>query len=72
MGGNLTIPIRTKQEDFAKNLAGTPWGMALYHPILLREREGVGDIGFFNEDGKWIVVCNAFDSAVCLIQYRFS
>jgi hypothetical protein len=41
--------------------------MALYHPILSREKEGVGDVGFFDADGKWIAICNAFDTEVHLI-----
>jgi hypothetical protein len=71
MGTNLTIPVRPKQERYAKNLAGTPMGMALYHPILMREREGVGDVGFFDEDGKWIAICNAFDTGVHMIHTRY-
>jgi hypothetical protein len=64
MGAGLATPIRTKQEAFAENLAGTPMGMALYHPLLSREKEGVGDVGFFDADGKWIAICNAFDAEV--------
>jgi hypothetical protein len=64
MGGHLSVSFRSKQEAFAKNLAGTPLGTAIYHPIPWREKEGVGDIGFFDGDGKWIAVCNAFDAKV--------
>lgn len=64
MGGNLSVSFRSKQETFAKNLAGTPLGTAIYHPILWQEKGSVGDIGFFDRDGKWITVCNAFDPEV--------
>jgi len=58
------LPLPSKQEGYARNLNGTPFGTALYHPIPLQEKEGVGDIGFWDGDGKWIAVCNAFDSEV--------
>jgi len=72
MGTNLSVELPSKQEGFAKNLAGTPLGTALYHPIPLRENEGVGDIGFWDRDGKWIAVCNAFDSEVSLPYHLIS
>lgn len=65
MGNNLSIELRSKQEGFAENLAGTPWGTALYHPIPFREMEGVGDVGFWSlAEGQWITICNAFDREV--------
>ena len=64
MGSNISLPLPSKQEGYARNLNGTPFGTALYHPIPLQEQEGVGDIGFWDGDGKWIAVCNAFDSEV--------
>jgi hypothetical protein len=64
MGSNISLSLPSKQEGYARNLNGTPFGTALYHPIPLQEKEGVGDIGFWDGDGKWIAVCNAFDSEV--------
>ena len=64
MGNNSSVELRSKQEGFAENLAGTPWGTALYHPIPFREMEGVGDIGIWDAQGEWIAVCNAFDREV--------
>jgi hypothetical protein len=71
MGGNLSVSPRSKQEAFAQNLTGTPLGTAIYHPILWREQDGVGDIGFFDGDGKWIAVCNAFDVEVHAIPISY-
>jgi hypothetical protein len=64
MGANLSVEVSSKQGRFAKNLSGTDWGTALYHPIPFREKEAVGDIGFWDAEGQWTAVCNAFDSQV--------
>ena len=64
MGNNISLGVPSKQEGFARNLGGTRLGTALYHPLPLRDKEGVGDIGFWDGNGKWIAVCNAFHSEV--------
>lgn len=39
---------------YAKDLAGTPVGTAVYHPIEMRAFSArVGDIAFFDENGKY-------------------
>jgi hypothetical protein len=57
---------RSKQDIFAENLKGDPMGMALFYPLPLRPgiRDGgnVGDIAFFNSDGHYLWVSNAFCS----------
>jgi hypothetical protein len=57
---------RSKQDIFAENLKGDPMGMALFYPLPLRPgiRDGgnVGDIAFFNNDGHYLWVSNAFCS----------
>jgi len=53
---------RSKQESFAEKLKG-PMGLALYHPILVRDGkcENVGDVGFFDKnDGSYKYLANAF------------
>jgi len=64
MGSNISVALPSKQEGYARNLNGTAFGTALYNPIPLQEKEGVGDIGFCDRQGRWIAVCNAFDSEV--------
>jgi hypothetical protein len=50
---------------YAKDLAGTPVGTAVYHPIEMRAFSArVGDIAFFDENGKYQWVCNAFHAQV--------
>ena len=60
----------SRQQAFADNLGGTPWGMANYHPPLMRPTSGrVGTVAFYSpKDGKLIQICNAFDSAVSSTQ----
>jgi hypothetical protein len=57
----------SKQEVFAQNLGGTPLGVAVYHPIPLKGNSGrVGDVAFFNGDGGYEWIANAFDTDVRL------
>jgi len=59
------MPRTSTQEKFADNLGGTPLGTAVYHPIELKRSSGrVGDIAFFDENGKYQWIRNAFDSEV--------
>jgi len=54
-----------KQEAYAANLKGDPMGMAVYQPIQLRREipvGRVGDIAFFDNEGGYIWVSNAFCS----------
>ena len=64
MGSSISVALPSKQEGFARNLSGTGFGTALYHPIELEDKEGVGDVGFWDGDGQWIAICNAFDLEV--------
>ena len=59
------MPKRATQEKYAENLRHTDLGLAVYHPIEFRQRSGrVGDIGFFDENGKYQWIRNAFDAEV--------
>jgi hypothetical protein len=56
-----------KQIQFAANLNGTSMGMALYEPILYREGMhfgSTGDVAYFDSNGDYKWVCNAFASEV--------
>src|SRR6202035_3953714 len=56
---------KTRQESFAENLKGANLGTALYHPVQLKEHSGrVGDIAFFNNEGKYQWLRNAFHTEV--------
>ena len=56
---------KSTQEKYATNLWTTSLGTAIYHPIELEENSGkVGDIAFFDENGKYQWVRNTFDSRV--------
>jgi hypothetical protein len=53
------------QAAFSANLAGTPLGTAVYHPVPFNQRSGrVGDIAFFDENGGYKWIRNAFDDEV--------
>ena len=57
--------LKTKQERFAENLKDVNLGTALYHPVQLKEHSGrVGDIAFFNSEGKYQWLRNAFHPEV--------
>jgi hypothetical protein len=58
---------QSKQKSYAANLRGTPLGVAVYQPIPLQNETKVGrvgDIAFFDEDGKYEWIANAFDIEV--------
>ena len=64
---------RSKQAAYATDLRGTPLGLAVYQPLPLQQEEKVGrvgDIAFFDEDGKYQWIANAFDIKVLLFDSR--
>jgi hypothetical protein len=61
------MPVQiSDQEGFAKNLQSqSRGGIAVYHPLEFLEHSGrIGDIAFFNSQGKYIWVHNAFHTQV--------
>lgn len=59
--------MANKQASYARNLSGTPLGIALYDPVELSSKSGrVGDIAFFDDTGRYRWIRNAFDVAVTL------
>ena len=59
------MPRPSVQERFARNLEGVCPGVAIYHPIKFDEHSGrVGDVAFFEQDGTYRVLRNAFHSEV--------
>jgi hypothetical protein len=61
------MPIRVSDQDaFAANLQSQcRGGTAIYHPLEFRSHSGrVGDIAFFNSQGKYMWVHNAFHTQV--------
>lgn len=57
--------MSTIQRNYEKNLGGTAFGTPLRHPVLFRENSGrVGDVGYFDHNGNWRWIRNAFDSQV--------
>jgi hypothetical protein len=61
------MPVRNSDQDaYAVNLASqSRGGTAIYHPLEFRAHCGrVGDIGFFDSQGKYIWVHNAFHTEV--------
>lgn len=62
----MAVMEPSKQDRFAENLKGDPMGIALYHPLPLKQGicdEGnVGDVAFFKNDGRYQWVSNAFCS----------
>jgi hypothetical protein len=57
-----TVPGRSRQQAFAANLSKNfSGGTAIYKPIPKASHSGlVGDIGFFNDQGKYEWLHNAF------------
>ena len=61
------MPPQSKQSSYSANLRGTPLGIALYQPLQLQPETQVGrvgDIAFFDEDGRYEWITNAFDRDV--------
>lgn len=57
--------LGTIQDRFARNLSGSYPGLAVYNPIQLRSHSGkIGDIAFFDENGRYMWIRNAFDIEV--------
>ena len=68
----MSQPVITgsRQDAFAKNLSRSFHGIAVYKPIEKGLHSGrIGDIGFFNDQGKYRWVHNAFFSEVSLYEY---
>jgi hypothetical protein len=67
---------RSNQEEFAENLNGhCRGGIALYHPLEYRPGSKincVGDIAFFDSQGNYNWIHNAFDSLVLLHRVKTS
>jgi hypothetical protein len=65
---------QSKQDIFAENLKGYSMGMALFDPLPIgpeiRDIGNVGDIAFFNEDGRYRWVSNAFCSDNVTTRFR--
>ena len=60
----------SRQEVYALNLGGTPLGLPIYEPIPFRDGINVGrvgDIAFFDQEGGYQWVANAFDKDVIFI-----
>jgi hypothetical protein len=61
---------RSTQEKYAENLGSTVLGTAVYRPVELEETSGrVGDIAFFDRNGKYQWIRNGFDPVVCHIAF---
>ena len=61
------MPSQSKQTSYAANLRGTSLGLAVYQPLPLQQDTKVGrvgDIAFFDEDGEYEWVTNAFETTV--------
>ena len=60
---HTAMPV-SNQEAFASNLPSA-LGTAILNPVPLRTKSGrVGDIGFFQQDGKYHWIRNAFHTIV--------
>ena len=60
----------SRQEVYAINLGGTPLCLPIYEPIPFRDGINVGrvgDIAFFDQEGGYQWVANAFDKDVIFI-----
>lgn len=56
----------SKQDAFNANLQSIQLGIAVYGPIEMRQYSGrVGDVGFFDREGKYRWIGNAFYDMVC-------
>jgi hypothetical protein len=63
------MPRQSKQASYAANLRGTPLGTAVYQPLQMQPETKfgrVGDVAFFDEEGKYEWITNAFDREVHL------
>ena len=61
------MPPQSKQTSYAANLRRTQLGLAVYQPLPLQQETKVGrvgDIAFFDEDGSYEWITNAFDTKV--------
>ena len=66
------MPPQSKQTSYVANLRGTPLGLAVYQPLPLQQETKVGrvgDIAFFDDDGKYEWITNAFDTKVCILSF---
>jgi len=64
--------VANQQATFAANLGGTSLGMALFDPIEFRENMlygRVGDVAYFDSEGSYKWICNAFDTDVVSLIY---
>src|SRR5216117_1343013 len=58
---------RSPQDEYAENLKNNNLGLPIYRPIPCVENSGrVGDVGFFQRDGVYCCLANAFDAKVLL------
>ena len=58
------MPQASDQDEFASNLQSA-LGIAILAPVPIRSKSGrVGDIGFFQHDGKYRWIRNAFHAPV--------
>lgn len=64
--------MSNKQVSYARNLGGTPLGIATYQPVKLGTLYGrVGDIAFFDDTGRYRWIRNVFDVTVMLPMHLF-
>jgi hypothetical protein len=65
---------RSKQNIFAENLKGYGMGTALFDPLPIgleiRDVGNIGDIAFFDEDGRYRWISNAFRSDNVTTRFR--
>jgi hypothetical protein len=51
------------QDEYEQNLSHSDFGLPIYSPFPFLETSGrVGDVGFFEKDGSYFCLANAFDS----------
>jgi hypothetical protein len=59
------MPRPSIQERYAKDMKEVHSGVAVYHPIKFDDHSGrVGDVAFFNHEGTYRWLRNAFHSEV--------
>jgi hypothetical protein len=59
------MSLAPKQEAYASNLNGFGRGTAVYRPEVEPEQSGrVGDVAFFDLEGRYQWIRNAFDTGV--------
>jgi len=60
------------QAAYAANFQKEGKGLAIYHPLKPRgHSQKVGDIAFFNQDGEYSWIQNAFDKEVVSFYHNF-